>query len=91
MNNVFALVRSARTSPDPSSTLNSDRMLAELIALNREMIEQLRLERLECGAGDEFLTGMIEQHEKSVALLQARLEGRNPYPGRDDRESPADY
>jgi hypothetical protein len=49
-------------------------MLSELLALNEEMISQLRLERLTVIGTADFLTTMIDQHEKAAALLRTRLE-----------------
>jgi hypothetical protein len=64
----------ARTTPPPEpSVLESDRMLAELLALNDEMIAQLQIERREVPGTTEFLTGMIEHHEKAAAALRAQL------------------
>src|SRR6186713_1260474 len=64
MNNVRSLVQAARTSVDSGATLYSDHMLAELLALNEEMVEQLQLERLGTVTDSALLTGMIERHEK---------------------------
>ena len=79
MNHVLSLVQAARRSSDPRPRLRSDRMLAELLALHDEMVEQLRLERR--GGADHagFLAGMIEQHEKTAALLRAKLENPAAY------------
>lgn len=48
-------------------------MLAELLALNEEMVEQLRLERLGPTGDSALLTGMIEQHENAAAMLRLQL------------------
>lgn len=74
MNNVRSLVQAARSSSDPRPYLYSDHMLAELLALHEEMIEQLSLERLGAAGSAGFLTDMIEQHEKTAAALRARLK-----------------
>lgn len=74
MNNVLPLIHAARNTADPTSILYSDHMLAELLALHEDMIEQLRLERLETVGNLEFLTTMIDQHEKTAAMLRAKLE-----------------
>ena len=76
MNNVISLVQAARISQNPRPILYSERMLAELLALHEEMIVQLRLERHGVVGSADFLTGMIEQHEKTAAMLRARLENR---------------
>lgn len=73
MNNVLPLVHAARSAADPASVLCSDRMLAELLALHEDMIEQLRLERLATVGNLEFLTTMIDQHENTAAMLRAKL------------------
>ena len=49
-------------------------MIAELLALHGEMIEQLRLERLASTCSVDFLTDLIDQHEKTAAMLRAKLE-----------------
>ena len=72
----------ASTSSDPGSGLYSDHMLAELIALQEEMIARLRLERLSvvgtadflANMIDRFLMGVIDQHEKAAAMLRAQFE-----------------
>ncbi|SDS12820.1 hypothetical protein [Opitutus sp. GAS368] len=51
----------------------SSRLLAELLAMNEEMIEQLHLERLSETGTAGFLTKMIEQHEKAAVLLRTQL------------------
>ena len=76
MNRVLSLVRSARTSSGPESRLNSDSMLAEFVALHEDMVEQLRLERLGTVGSTAFLTSLIEQHEKTAAMLRAKIEHR---------------
>ena len=73
--NVLPFVPSA----NPPSPRNPGRcpepLLAELLALNLEMIEQLRAERLSVVGTTHFLTGMIAHHEKAAALLRAQLVG----------------
>jgi hypothetical protein len=76
MNRVLSLVRSARTSSAPASRLNSDSMLAEFVALHEDMVEQLRLERLGTVGSTAFLTSLIDQHEKTAAMLRAKIEHR---------------
>ena len=61
-------------SSESGSILPSDRMLSELLALNEEMIVQLRVERMDSGGTTDFITGMIEQHEKAAASLRAQLK-----------------
>lgn len=52
----------------------SDRMLLELLALNEEMILQLRVERTDAAGTTDFLTGMIEQHELVASKLRKQLK-----------------
>jgi hypothetical protein len=73
MSNVLALVKAARAASQPRAVLRSKKMLKELLALNRDMIEQLGIERLSEGENQEFLTEMIGQHLRAVALLEAEL------------------
>ena len=49
------------------------RLLAELLAMNEEMILQLHLERVSDTGTAGFLTKMIAQHEKAAALLRSQL------------------
>ena len=74
MNNVLSLVQLNRSSPSPHPALYSEHMLAELLALHGEMIEQLQLERLGSEDSVDFLTSLIDQHEKTAAMLRAKLE-----------------
>jgi hypothetical protein len=82
INKLFSLLPDARTSSDSGFGLYSDHMLAELIALQEEMIARLRLERLNvvrtadflADMIDHFLMGVIVQHEKAAAMLRAQFE-----------------
>jgi len=74
------LTKSARSSADPGVGLPAEHMLAELLALHEEMIVQLRTDGEACtksfndtGTAD-FLTGLMEQHEKAAWMLRAQLE-----------------
>lgn len=65
-------------SSDPADSATpagrySRRLLAELLALNDEMIMQLHLERVSNAGTAGFLTKMIAQHEKAAALLRSQL------------------
>ena len=73
MNHLLSLVPVARASSDPGRGLYADPMLAEVLALHEEMIRQLRLERREAAGSADFFTDMIDQHEKTAAVLRARL------------------
>ena len=69
----------------PDSTTMAGRcpqsLLAELLALNEEMIEQLHAERLSVGGTADFALRMVAQHEKAAALLRVRLAARGNEPG----------
>lgn len=80
MNKVLDLVQAARASSAPGPILYSDHMLIELLALHEEMIGQLRLERMEAAGNAAFLSGMIDQHEKTAAMIRAKLDGRSTEP-----------
>ncbi len=75
ISNVLPFVQTAAPSPWREPDRCSEQLLAELLALNLEMIEQLRVERLGVVGRTDFITGMIEHHEKAAALLRAQLEG----------------
>ena len=74
------LTKSARCSADTGIGLPADRMLAELLELHEEMIVQLRADSESCAnryhdAGTaDFLTGLMEKHEKAAWMLRAQLE-----------------
>jgi starvation-inducible DNA-binding protein len=74
------LAKAARTSADPGMDLSAERMLSELLALHEEMIVQLRTDAVACldrysdaGTAD-FLTGLMEKHEKAAWMLRSQLE-----------------
>jgi len=74
------LTKAARSSADAGAGLPAEHMLAELLALHEEMIIQLRTDSEACtknfkdaGTAD-FLTGLMEQHEKAAWMLRAQLE-----------------
>jgi len=85
MNNILSLVSNAHPSSHPNPGLYSDHMLAELLALQEEMIAQLRRERLMVISTADFLTNMIDnflsgainQHEKSAAILRTQFENHH--------------
>jgi hypothetical protein len=92
MSNVLPFAPAAGISSDSGSSLYSDHMLAELLALQEGMIAQLRLERLRVTDTadfltdmiDHFLTSVIDQHEKAAALLWAQLKDHLAEPTNDD-------
>jgi len=78
--NLADLVKAARLSADPGIDLPAEHMLSELLALHEELIVQLRADSEACtdrfkdaGTAD-FLTGLMEQHEKAAWMLRAQLE-----------------
>jgi hypothetical protein len=52
----------------------SDRMLAELLALNEDMVAQLRIEGLSAAGTTDFIATMIDQHEQVAKRLRAQLK-----------------
>jgi len=74
------LTKAARSSADAGIDLPDEQMIAELLALHEEMIVQLRTDSEACAknfsdAGTaDFLTGLMEQHEKAAWMLRAQLE-----------------
>jgi starvation-inducible DNA-binding protein len=74
------LAKAARSSADPGIDLAAEHMIAELLALHEDLIVQLRKDSMECNtrfkdAGTtDFLTGLMEQHEKTAWMLRAQLE-----------------
>jgi starvation-inducible DNA-binding protein len=74
------LTKAARMSADPGVGLSSSEMLLELLSLHEEMIVQLRadgescLERYGDAGTADFLTGLMEKHEKAAWMLRSQLE-----------------
>lgn len=74
------LTKAARTSADPGIGLPAEHMLMELLALHEETIVQLRtdstvcLDRYKDAGTADFLTGLMEKHEKAAWMLRAQLE-----------------
>ena len=73
MRQSLALMPCPHPDPEPDPDRFPPRLLAELLALNEEMIEQLCLERLSAVGKADILTGLINQHEKTAELLRAQL------------------
>jgi starvation-inducible DNA-binding protein len=74
------LIKAARSSADAGIGLPAEHMLSELLALHEELIVQLRTDSEACterftdaGTAD-FLTGLMEQHEKAAWMIRAQLE-----------------
>jgi hypothetical protein len=78
MNEVRSLVRASCSASGPRPALYSDHMLAELLCLHREMVDQLRLELLGSASNIDFLTSLIQQHEKAAELLHMKLQNFDP-------------
>lgn len=74
MNDVHPNVQSAGTSFSAAPRQFSDYMLFELLTMHEELIERLRIERLGGVNNDDFLTGMIEEHEKAATMIRALIE-----------------
>jgi len=71
----------AHLREDRSTTLSAREMLTELLDDHEAVIRELREEAAVCqdkhhdlGTSD-FLTGLMEQHEKTAWMLRATLEG----------------
>ena len=78
MNNTLPFPPASPPDGEPQPVRHPDQVLAELLKLNEEMVVQLRLERLSVVGTANFLTTMIEQHEKTAEMLRAQLENHNP-------------
>jgi starvation-inducible DNA-binding protein len=78
--NLADLVKAARLSADRGIDLPAEHMLSELLALHEELTVQLRAdseactERFKDAGTADFLTGLMEQHEKAAWMLRAQLE-----------------
>ena len=74
------LTKAARLSADPGIDLPAEHMLSELLALHEDLIVQLRADSEACTARfkdagtADFLTGLMERHEKAAWMLRAQLE-----------------
>jgi len=74
------LTKATRTSADAGAGLPAEHMLAELLALHEDLVVQLRtdgdvcLNRFKDAGTADFLTGLMEKHEKAAWMLRAQLE-----------------
>ena len=74
-------VEHARLSEDPGQYPPANDMLAKLLADHETMIRQLRVDLETCAnthqdmGTNDFLTGLMEQHEKMAWMLRAFLAG----------------
>ena len=78
--NLADLAKAARTAAVPGIKLSPELMLTELLSLHEELIVRLRTDSATCtnrfkdaGTAD-FLTGLMEQHEKTAWMLRSQLE-----------------
>ena len=78
--NLADLAKSARTAAVPGVKLSTELMLTELLSLHEELIVRLRTDSATCttrfkdvGTAD-FLTGLMEKHEKAAWMFRAQLE-----------------
>jgi len=74
------LTRASRCSAAPGVGLAAESMLCELLSLHEEIAIQIRADSEACttrykeaGTAD-FLTGLMERHEKAAWFLRAQLE-----------------
>lgn len=83
-----ALAKAARLSADPGVGCPPSRMLSGLLALHEKMIVQLRAdseacaERLKDAGTADFLTGLMQGHERSAWMLRSHLESGKTKTGR---------
>jgi starvation-inducible DNA-binding protein len=80
---LMEFLKLARLKEQPGKYPNASQMTAELLAGHEAVIRQLRGDLDKCANkfGDagttDFLTGVMEQHEKTAWMLRAVLEERN--------------
>jgi len=78
---LTGLLKLARLKEPPGKFPNTPQMTADLLADQETVIRQLRADVAVCGEkfGDagttDFLTRLMEQHEKMAGMLRAVLEG----------------
>ncbi len=78
--NLADLAKAARSSADAGIGLSGEHMVSELLALHEELIVQLRtdsdtcIERFGDAGTADFLTGLMERHEKAAWMLRSQLE-----------------
>lgn len=82
--NWAELTDAARCSATAGIELSAEEMTTALLALHESLIAQLRTDSDACttqhhdaGTAD-FLTGLMEKHEKTAWMLRAQLEGAEP-------------
>ena len=73
-------LKQTRLQEDTGENVNASAMVASLLGGHEAVIQSLRADRESCGekhhdAGtDDFLTGLMEKHEKTAWMLRAVLE-----------------
>jgi starvation-inducible DNA-binding protein len=77
--NWAELTRAARLSSEPGAAMPAEEMIAAMLALHEDAARQLRVdietcERLQDAGTTDFLTGVLEEHEKSAWMLRAMME-----------------
>jgi starvation-inducible DNA-binding protein len=74
------ITKAMRLSAASGIGLTAGQMISQLLALHEELIVQLRADSVACAARHEdagtsdFLTGLMQQHEKIAWFLRAHLE-----------------
>jgi hypothetical protein len=77
MNNALPSAQADDAPQNGGATRRTDRMFSELLALNEQMIVQLRMECASTGRTTDFLSGMIRQHEQAAKRLRTQLRKHN--------------
>jgi len=77
------LKKAARASAEAGTGLSAENMLVELLRLTENLIVQLRADvptvALKGDAGTaDFLTKVMEQHEKAAWMIRSHLQAREP-------------
>lgn len=74
------VAKTARSSASPGCGLAAERMVSTLVALHEDLVIRLRADSAACanrfkdGGTSDFLTGLMEWHEKTAWLLRAQIE-----------------
>ncbi len=77
------LTKAARAAAQPGTDLPAEGMLLELVTLHEDLAIQLRGDvanatRLADIGTADFLTGLLEKHEKAAWMLRSHLQAREP-------------
>ncbi len=75
------LTKAARISAQPGTNLPAEGMLLELVTLHEDLAIQLRADatiatRLADIGTADFLTGLLEKHEKAAWMLRSHLQSQ---------------